>query len=128
MAAGRTVLLVEDDDDLRGFYRQVLLLAGYRVLEARSGIEALQRLETDSPDIVVLDLLLPGVDGYTVREELAAQSDHRNTPILVVTASMASAEELDVDCVLRKPVGSSDLLMAVRRCLDHHPRRNGPES
>ena len=109
-----TVLLVEDDDGLRGLYRQALGLPGYDVKEARGGFEALRFLETHSPDVVVLDLMLPGLDGFTVLAELAAQERTRHIPVVVVTGSTEDLQALGVSRVLRKPVFCDELLEAVR--------------
>jgi CheY-like chemotaxis protein len=87
MAAGKMVLVVEDDDELRRLYRQALVIAGYAVKEARGGFEALQHLDNHRPDVVLLDLLMPGVDGFTVRNELAAQAHTKDIPIVVITGS-----------------------------------------
>ena len=118
MADRQTVLLVEDDDDLRRLYRHALLLGGYEVYEARGGFEALQRLDSLHPDIIVLDLMLPGVDGFTVRRELGDRAETRTIPIMVVTAAHGvSVESLDVTCMLTKPVPPERLVDEVRRCL-----------
>jgi CheY-like chemotaxis protein len=117
MPARRTILIVEDDDDLRRLYRRELALEGFDVREARAGFEALRMLEGVPPDLVVLDLSLPGIDGVTVRQELAAQVHTRQIPIVVVTGSVQSLDHLDVACILRKPVLPGDLVNAVHRCL-----------
>ena len=117
VSASRTILLVEDEDELRHLYRQVLLLAGYQVVEARSGYEALQRLETRVPDLVVLDLGLPGIDGKSVYRELAAQSSTRAVPVLIVTGNPQDAVDLRVACVMTKPVSAKQLLNGVTECL-----------
>ena len=114
----RKVLVVEDDDDLRRLYRSWLTLADFSVREARGGFEALRLMDHDPPDIVVLDLMMPGVDGYAVRLELEAHAHTRSIPIVVVTAAPpADPGVLNVRCVLVKPVLAIDLVAAVKRCL-----------
>jgi len=61
--ASETILVVEDDDDVRRFYRSALTMAGFRVVEAHDGLPALRRLDDSPPDLVVLDLGLPTVSG-----------------------------------------------------------------
>lgn len=95
--------------------RQALALAGYHVTEARAGFEALQQLDRQLPDIIVLDLLMPGIDGFTVRTELAAQAQTRHIPIVVITAITEDLRWLDVKCLLRKPVTPEELVHAVKR-------------
>jgi DNA-binding response OmpR family regulator len=78
MGRPQTVLIVEDDRQLRHLVRNTLSLAGYDVLEARGGFEALRLVDSVQPDLVILDLALPGIDGYTVRHELAARAQTRH--------------------------------------------------
>lgn len=116
MSERQTILIVEDDEDLRRLLRTALALAGYDVIEAGDGLEALQRIEEAPPHLVILDLVLPGFSGVMVRQELAAQALTRHIPIVVITGSHVP-EDLDVDCVLRKPLTIAELLKTVRTCL-----------
>ncbi len=117
MAPQQTVLIVEDDAELRRMYGQALVMAGFVVREARGGFEALQKVDSDPPEIVVLDLTLPGLDGFTVQAELAAHAHTRSIPIVVVTGTTANLDDLDVACLLRKPVTPDGLVAAVKKCL-----------
>jgi|SRR5687767_11052176 CheY-like chemotaxis protein len=117
MPLRRTVLIVEDDEDLRRVYRHALGLEGFDVHEARGGFEALRHLDQTRPDVIVLDLGLPGLDGFAVREELAGPAHLRDIPIVIVTGSTENLERLNVDCVLKKPAAPDELVQAVRRCL-----------
>jgi CheY-like chemotaxis protein len=110
-----TVLVVDDDADLRRMYRTALAFAGYRVLEAGDGLDALRLLEGDRPDVVVLDLDLPLISGQTVRQELAARAHTRDIPVVVVTGLPGEHEELKPGCVLRKPVSPDRLIATVRK-------------
>jgi CheY-like chemotaxis protein len=112
------ILVVEDDLDLRHVYRTVLNVEGYTVLEAGDGFQALRLLDSEPPDLVVLDLGLPRVSGLVVRHELAAQAHLRHIPVLVITGSTAPLDDLNVTCLLRKPVSPDALLRAIERCLD----------
>ena len=117
MSERQTILVVEDDEDLRRLFRTALALAGYDVVEAGDGLEALQRIDQVLPDLVVLDLLLPGMSGMVVQQELAAQALTRQIPVVVITGTAIEPESLDVACLLRKPVSPDDLIEAVRKCL-----------
>lgn len=112
----RVVLVVEDDVALRAMYRLALRVAGFFVIEAGDGVQALRALDAAPPDVVVLDLALPTLSGYAVRAELAAQSHTRRIPVLVVTGTEPQ-EGLEVDCLLRKPVEPDRLVTAVNQCL-----------
>jgi CheY-like chemotaxis protein len=112
-----TVLIVEDDADLRQMLRAALAFAAYRVIEASDGLAALQMIDSDPPDLVLLDLGLPVLSGAIVRQEIAAQAHTRNIPIVVITGEPGDHAELDVACVLRKPVLPDRVVAAVRRCM-----------
>jgi DNA-binding response OmpR family regulator len=113
----QTILIVEDDEDLRHLFRTALALAGYDVIEAGDGLEALRWIDHSPPDLVILDLLLPRISGLVVQQEIAAQAVTRQIPIVVVTGSTMAADGLDVACFLRKPISPDQLIAAVRSCL-----------
>lgn len=113
----QTILIVEDDEDLRRLFRTALAVAGYDVLEAGDGMEALRWIDHSPPDLVVLDLLLPRISGLVVQQEIAAQAVTRQIPIIIITGSTVSEEGLDVACFLRKPVSPEQLIESVRTCL-----------
>jgi CheY-like chemotaxis protein len=112
-----TVLIVEDDIDARRMFRSALSVAGYRVLEAGDGLDALRLLETQLPNLVVLDIGLPLISGVVVRQELAAHAHTRDIPVVIVTGSTLPHEELGVACLLRKPVSPDALVATVRSCM-----------
>ena len=116
-AAKKTILVVEDNRDLRQMFRMALSLEGFTVLEAADGIQALTLVDAHAPDLVVLDLGLPVLDGVAVQQEIAAQPRSRHTPVLIVTASTEDLSHLDADCILRKPVQPDEVVSAVRQCL-----------
>ena len=118
MAAPKTVLIVEDDRELRRFLSGALRLAGYEVRESSDGYDALHQLHRPpAPDCIVLDLNLPVLSGYAVKQELAASAEMRHIPVIIVTGSDAALDYLGADCVLRKPVTPENLLGAVQRCM-----------
>ena len=123
MPRGRTILVVEDDADLRRMFRTTLAFSGFRVLEAGDGLSALHQLDTERPDLVILDLGLPLVSGHVVRQEIAAHAHTRDIPIVVVTGTPTSRDSINVTCLLRKPVGPDELVQTVRTCLASGARR-----
>ncbi len=98
-------------------WRTALRLEGFEVIEAGDGLEALKLIEASPPDLVLLDLGLPVVDGVSVRKDLAAQVFSRNIPIVVITGSTDDLSYLDVNCVLRKPVTVDHVVRVVHRCI-----------
>lgn len=113
----QTVLVVEDDDDLRRMYRNALAFAGFAVHDVANGLDAIRRIDGSPPDVVVLDLGLPGLSGFAVRQEISAQAHTRSIPVVVVTGSGDDLTHFDVSCVLRKPVDPAELISVVQRCL-----------
>ena len=112
---GLTALVVEDDADLRYQFRIALTIAGYRVREAADGYQALIAVEQYAPDVIVLDLGLPRVNGFSVLDELAARPGDRGPAVVVVTG-LDGVQRDDV-IVLRKPVDPATLVAGVRSAL-----------
>ena len=111
----KRVLVVEDEADLRTIFRFALAAAGFDVSEAADGYEALRLIDSNPPDLIVLDLMLPLIDGFDVQRDVAAHGYIRKIPIVVVTGSNFEASQLaDVTCVLRKPVPAAQLVTVVR--------------
>lgn len=123
-----TILIIEDEAPIRENLRQLLQLEGYAVLEAANGLSGIEIALTSRPDLVLCDILMPGVDGYGVLAELRGAPDMAATPFLFLTAS-ANLEDRDqaikrgADDYLIKPVKIADLLAAIKQQLDkkmHH--------
>ncbi len=111
-ATGRQVLLVDDDDLMRRSMRQALEQDGWQVGEAENGRVALARLAEARPDIIMLDLMMPEMDGFEFLVEMRSRAEWRDIPVLVVTAKDLTTEDRarlngDVERVLQK--GSSEL-------------------
>ncbi len=111
-----TALVVDDDPTLRDVYRALLTLQGYTVRTAADGLEALHQLQTDPPDVVLLDQQLPQMSGLEVLRCLHALG--RQVPVVLVSGTLdaetcATAQALGVRACLQKPIGWVDL----ERCL-----------
>lgn len=118
-----TVAIVEDDENTRDVFRTILEHNGLRVIEAADGREALDLIRRDIPDVILLDLGLPGVDGKAVARQLKADPATASVPIIVVTAAAEDdtrrwALHLGCDDFLEKPVELRTLTAAVERCLE----------
>ena len=112
-----TVLIVEDDADLRRMFRTALALAGYDSLEAGNGLDALHLIDSNPIAAVILDLGLPIISGFTVRQEIAAHAHTREVPVIVVTGEPGAHDNLEAACVLRKPVSPDRLVYVVKNCI-----------
>jgi len=121
MASQQVVLIVEDDEALRRLFKTTLTLAGYAVFEADNGFDALRRIDHSPPDLIVLDLMLPHISGFVVQQEIAAQTHTSHIPVVIITASAAELTDVNVACVLRKPIEPDELVAAVRKCLAKGP-------
>lgn len=116
----RRVLVVEDHDESRFVFRTVLELAGWEVDEAPSGEEGLALARHRRPAVVILDISLPGLDGWETARRLKAEHAERGLRILAVTAhgldeDRARAREAGCDGYLVKPIDPQDLLGEVER-------------
>jgi CheY-like chemotaxis protein len=92
----QTVLLVEDEEALRGVLKDLLEREGYAIIEASDGIQALDEIDRNAPDAVVLDLSLPRLDGYGVLNHLRARPTTAALPVLVLTAKADEDNEVRV--------------------------------
>jgi DNA-binding response OmpR family regulator len=118
-ASARTILVVEDEASLASALSYNLRKAGYRVVEARDGAVALREARRARPDAIVLDIMLPQVDGLEVCRRVRAESD---VPILMLTAKSEEIDkvvglELGADDYLTKPFGMRELMARVRALL-----------
>jgi CheY-like chemotaxis protein len=116
---GREVLLVEDDDALAGALAQLLESWGHRVRVARDGPEALREAKTSPPEVVFLDIGLPGMNGVEVARRLRAEPDMRHARLVAVTGDEGATEVLQAragfEQLLVKPVSPRVLLEALGR-------------
>ncbi|HEU5219161.1 MAG TPA: type II/IV secretion system protein [Gemmatimonadales bacterium] len=126
---GALVLLVDDEDQLRRVMRDLLERQGYSVVEARDGAQALDEVDRHAPDIVILDLNLPGVDGYSVLSQLRSRPATRQIPIVVLTAkgdedNEVRVLELGADDFLTKPFRAKALAARLESALGRRARQN----
>jgi CheY-like chemotaxis protein len=115
-AAANRILLVDDDDLMRKGVRQALEKDNWDVVEAENGRVALARLAESRPDIVMLDLMMPEMDGFEFLVEMRSRAEWRDIPVLVVTAKDLTAEDRarlngDVEHVLQKGASELDALL-----------------
>lgn len=122
--SGKTVLVVEDEADIRGIVTRLLKARNHRVLEADRGLLALQMVKEYTPDLIVLDAMLPELHGFEIARRLKGSERYGRIPILMVSAIhrgwrvMEDAKSnLKIDEYLEKPFRVSDLVAAVERLL-----------
>ena len=121
----RKILVVDDDPDILDAVTMILESQGYQVATARDGVEGLANLKGEKPDLMILDLLMPKMDGFAVCKELQDPrwSEYKSIPILILTSVREEASrrryeletglELDVDDYIEKPFPPDILLERV---------------
>jgi DNA-binding response OmpR family regulator len=123
-----TVLVADDDADIVRFVEVNLRLEGLRVVTAGDGAEALAKALELQPDLVLLDVLMPGIDGYDVCARLRADDRGAGIPVILLTANFISADhdrasEVGADDLVVKQFDPSDLMVKVRSLLQAGRRR-----
>ena len=117
------ILVVDDYQDAREMYAEYLQYSGFRVAEARNGNEAVAQARSLKPDLILMDLSLPGMDGWEATRVLKADEETRHIPIVALTGhALAGASEgarkAGCDSFVTKPCLPDDLVVEVRRMLN----------
>jgi DNA-binding response OmpR family regulator len=123
VTAGR-ILVVEDDADTRHLLYDVLVGAGFEVQTAAHGGEALRLLRSIPPDAIILDLILPWINGVDVLSVLRSDPNLVSVPVVVITATAAAEADLATFrplMVVRKPFDVEDLVVSVQRMISGSP-------
>src|SRR5688572_6625891 len=119
----RHILTVDDENNIRRLVEVNLIRAGYQVTGACDGVEALERIQANRPDMVVLDVMMPRMDGFELLKRLKSDPGTADIPIIMLTAK---AQDIDifrgwqsgVDCYLTKPFNPNQLITFVQRTFD----------
>jgi DNA-binding response OmpR family regulator len=115
MMSRKRILVVDDDRSIRQLYQTALMLAGFSVETASDGIGALRKIDEESPDLIVLDLHLPRIHGLSVLDELRANSQTWNIPVVIVTG--ADYKHAEAPAILRKPCEPEALISVIEEHL-----------
>src|SRR5262245_64032734 len=119
----KCILCVEDEPEMIDLMRLILGRRGFEVKGAAGGIEGLRMIRQDPPDLVLLDLMMPDMDGWEVYQQMKADEKTKHIPVIVVTAKAQSIDKVlglhiaKVDDYLAKPFSPQDLLSSVERVL-----------
>ncbi|MEN6644239.1 MAG: response regulator [Armatimonadia bacterium] len=116
----RRILVVDDERHIVRLVQVNLERAGYEILTAYDGIEALEKVKTENPDMVVLDVMMPRMDGFEVLKNLQADPRYQNIPVIMLTAKAQDADIFKgwasgVSSYLTKPFNPRELLVFVER-------------
>ena len=124
MADKRRILCIEDEPEMIDLISLILERRGFEVLGAVGGQEGLDAVRREKPDLVLLDLMMPDVDGWEVYRQMKADEELKDIPVVVVTAKAQSIDKVlglhiaKVDDYVTKPFGPGDLLESVDRVFE----------
>jgi CheY-like chemotaxis protein len=123
--AGQLVLVVDDYQDARELYAEYFVVSGFRVAEASNGAEAVEKALELAPDVILMDLSLPGMDGWEATRRLKANRQTKHIPIVALTSHALegysdSAKKAGCDAFVTKPCLPDRLVDEVRRLLASH--------
>jgi len=122
------VLVVDDYQDAREMYAEYLSFSGFRVAEASNGLEAVEKAFALRPDVILMDLSLPGMDGWTATRQLKTDERTRSIPVVALTGHALAgasdgARQAGCDAFVTKPCLPDELVLEVRRMLERPPPR-----
>lgn len=123
MKESKRILIVDDNEDVVTTYKVVLERMGHVVDVARDGNECLEKIEREQPDLVLLDVLLPGLSGSEVCRQIKETARTSELPVVAITASVAAdtrvkMQEVGADAFLLKPIAVSELNNIVKKFLE----------
>jgi two-component system response regulator VicR len=119
----KQVVCIEDEPEMIDLVRLILGRKGFNVIGANGGIEGLEAVRREKPDLILLDLMMPDMDGWEVYQQIKADVELRNIPVVVVTAKAQSIDKVlglhiaKVDDYITKPFGPQELLESVEKIL-----------
>ncbi|MCL4529815.1 MAG: response regulator [Chloroflexi bacterium] len=119
----KRILCIEDDLEMIDLIRLILTRRGFEVLGAAGGMAGLKEVREQLPDLVLLDLMMPDMDGWEVYQQMKAEDSTRNIPVIVVTAKAQSIDRVlglhiaKVDDYIAKPFSPQDLLNSIEKVL-----------
>ncbi len=118
------ILCIEDEPEMIDLIRLILGRRGYDVIGAAGGKEGLEKLREKLPDLVLLDLMMPDIDGWEVYQQMKADEKTKDIPVIVITAKAQSIDKVlglhiaKVDDYISKPFSPQDLLTSVEKVFD----------
>ena len=123
---GNTILYVEDNPDNRNLIRRVLNAEGYMVVEASNADLAFNKLENESIDLILMDINMPDMDGYTLTAKIKKMDQYKNIPIVAVTANVMRGDrekslEAGCDGYIQKPIDIDTLAQQIERFITRRP-------
>lgn len=124
-ATAPAILHVEDNPDNRILVRRLLQSDGYRVIEAENATQALDLVHTQCPDLILMDINMPDIDGYTLTARIKGFPESKNIPIIAITANVMKGDrektlQAGCDGYIEKPIDIDNFLDQIARFLKRH--------
>jgi len=122
------IMIVDDEPDVVDLVKLVLKSEGYEVVTANSGKEALEKMVKEMPDLVLLDIMMPQMDGWEVYNHIKSNTKTKDIPVAMLTAKSQSIDKMiglhvvQVDDYITKPFGRAELLERVKKILSEKGR------
>ncbi len=119
----KTILIVDDEEDVLSLLKTRLTAKGYSVITGRHGLDAIDLAKSQSPDLIILDILMPGMEGPEVAAKLKESPDTRDIPVMFLTCLYAKAEESESGhlvgdrLIFAKPFDSEELIGTIERLI-----------
>ncbi len=118
----KKILLIEDEEELVTMMRMRLQASGYEMISASDGEEGLEKVQEGKPDLILLDIVMPKLDGWSLCRQLKSDAQAKDIPIIMVTASgnkdlVEKCREAGADDLVVKPFDADDLLNKISECL-----------
>lgn len=118
----KTILVIEDQEDNRRILHDLLTNSGFEVIEAVTGTDGVSMAETHQPQLILMDIQLPGIDGYEATRRIKSNPELQNTPIIVVTSYALSGDDIKAfeagcNAYVTKPFSPRELLAKIREFL-----------
>lgn len=120
----KRIIYIEDDSDMIDLVSLILSRRGFSVKGADGGVKGLEMVLADVPDLVLLDLMMPDLDGWDVYQQMKAQSKTRNIPVIVITAKAQAIDRVlglriaKVDDYICKPFSPNELIASIDRIIE----------
>jgi len=122
-ARKRTVVCIEDEAEMIDLIKLILGRKGFELVGASGGVEGLEAVRRVKPDLVLLDLMMPGMDGWEVYQQMKADEELKHIPVIIVTAKAQSIDKVlglhiaKVEDYITKPFGPQELLQSIEKVL-----------
>lgn len=127
MEAPKRLVYIEDEAEMIDLVRLILNRRGYEVIGANGGLEGLEIVRREKPDLVLLDLMMPDLGGWEVFQQMKASEETRNIPVIVVTAKAQTIDRVlglhiaKVDDYISKPFSPQELFNSIEKVLNRKP-------